>query len=89
MTRYTTVKPMFTPQGEISLVSRLYDMPLRFGYWLLLPFIMIYYIFTTKTQKTTFLLTWCGVQITVDPNQMIGATEEQKQLIREYMWRHS
>jgi len=70
------------------MINQLYDMPLRMGYWLLLPLILIYYILTTKQPKTTFLLTWCGMQITVEPNQMIGATEEQKKLILEYMRRH-
>jgi hypothetical protein len=70
------------------MINRLYDMPLRFGYWLLMPFILIYYILTTKQPKTTFLLNWCGMQLTFSPDEMIGLPEEQTKLILEYMRRH-
>ena len=72
------------------MINQLYDMPLRMGYWLLLPFILIYYILTTKQPKTTFLLTWCGMQITIDPDMMDTGTEEYRELqkqLKTYMQR--
>lgn len=72
------------------MINRLYDMPLRFGYWLLLPFICVYYIFTEKKQcKTSFLVGWCGLQIQVYPDNLVGdISDRDKLLILEYMRRH-
>lgn len=72
------------------MIDRLYGMPLRLGYWLLLPFICVYYILSEPVPcKTTFLVSWCGLQIRVSPDFLVGdISVREKDLIREYMRRH-
>lgn len=71
------------------IVERLYSMPLRFGYWLLLPFICVYYVFTCKFDRRRFIISSGAGRVVVSADFLEGSFgPEDVAVIREYVRGH-
>jgi hypothetical protein len=75
--------------GLFDVVDKLYDMPLRLGYWLLCPFIVIYGFLTDKSDRRRFVVPSGAGRVVVGPDNLVGSFEPWVvAAIREYVRRY-